>query len=121
LSGRVIVFSSHNIFTEGVANRLREISHSDDIQFIDADEDNFIQKVAELEPSIFIIDSAESDDTQCCLLCELLNEFPDVTIIRLKIHEKDVQVIISTRFAIKNVQDLIDLIGNKWEGGLPKE
>jgi len=69
--------------------------------------------VAELEPSVFIIDSGESDDTQSRLLCELLNEFPDVTIIRLKIHEKDVQVISSSQFVFNNVQDLIDLIGDK--------
>ena len=112
MSERVIIFSSHNIYTEGVVSSLRESSFNGEIQFIDTDENNYIQKVAELEPSVFIIDSAESDDTQCCLLCELLNAFPTVTIIQLKVHTKDVQVITSSQHVLNNVQDLIDLIGD---------
>lgn len=115
MTKHVIVFSSHNIYTEGVISRLREFSYGDDIQFFDADERDYIQKVAKLDPSVFIIDSFEGDDTQFCLLCELLNAFPKVTIIRLKVHSKDVQVITSSPQVLNNVQDLIHLINPKNE------
>jgi hypothetical protein len=111
MTNRVIVFSSHNIYTEGVVSRLRDYRYGDEIQFIDADERDYIEKVIKLDPSVFIIDSAENEDTQCCLLCELLTAFPSVTIIRLKVHARDVQVISSSPHVLENVQDLIDLIG----------
>lgn len=111
---RIIVFSSHNIYTEGVISRLRDFSYGDKIQFIDADEEYYIQKVIKQNPSVFIIDSAEDDDTGCCLLCELLNTFPSLTIIRLKVHARDIQVISSSHHAFENVQDLIDLINKNY-------
>ena len=117
---RVIVFSSHNIFAEGVVSRLRQHPDSGEIHFIDAQDRNYIQKVAELEPSVVILDAVRGSDSENCLFCDLLSAFPELTIIRLKVQDNDVQVVKSSHFAVNNVQDLIDLIGEKkdeWKGG----
>ena len=113
LDSSVIVFSSRTIYTEGIANRLREHKFKSEIQFINMEDDDFILKVVQANPSIIIIDSTENDNPQCCLLCEILEVLPAINIIRLKIQNKDVQVIRSSPFELGNVQDMIDLIGSK--------
>ena len=81
-SDRVIVFSSHTIYTEGVVNRLRQHTNSADIHFIDVKDDDFMPKVVKLRPSVVIIDRIENEEADCCLLCDLLNTFMELTIIQ---------------------------------------
>ena len=110
MQDRVIVFSSRSIFAEGVVSRLRQHPNSGEIHFIDAKDEDYVEKVFKLRPSFVIIDSSEEEGSKCCLLCDLLDAFPAITIIRLKVHEKDVQVIASSLYSVDKVKNLIDLI-----------
>jgi len=110
---RSIVFSSHNIYTEGVVSRLSQHPDSGDIYFIDAGKKNFIAQVVDLDPDIVILDETEDGEAPCCYLCDLLAQLPSVTIIRLKVQNKDVQVISSSTHMLNGVADLIDLINGK--------
>jgi hypothetical protein len=110
---RVIVFSSHSIYAEGVVSRLRQHPLGGEIHFIDAQDDDYIQKVVELQPSVVILDAIQGSEIDSCLFCTLLSEFPELTIIRLKVQERDVQVVKSSQCVVESVQDLIDLIGEK--------
>jgi len=74
------------------------------------EDDDYILKVVQTNPSIIVIDSTENENPQCCVLCEILDLLPAINIIRLKVQNKDVQVIRSSPFELGNVQDLIDLI-----------
>jgi hypothetical protein len=106
----IVVFSSHSIFTEGVVNRLRQSPFRAEAYFIDP-KDDFLQKVADIQPSTVIIENGDGTKSDCCLLCELLNEFSNLTIIRLKVQEQDVQVISSSALNFDSVQDLVQIIG----------
>ena len=110
---RIIVFSSHGIFTEGVVSRLRQHPKSGEIHFVDAQDGEYVQKIADLKPSVVILDAILGSDSESCLFCDLLTMFPELTIIRLKVQDNDVQVVKSSHYAVNNVQDLIDLIGEK--------
>lgn len=110
MTERVIVLSNQNIFSEGVVSRLRQHALVDEVHFFDSEDDNSIQKVFELAPSVIIVDSSAEGDPKCSLVSELLNFFPSITILRLRLQEKDVQVITSSPKTVMNVQDLIDLV-----------
>ena len=110
LQKRVIVFSRHSIFMDGVVSRLRQDPQSGVIHFIDANNPDYIQKITDVQASVVILDAVDSEESRCCLLCELLTAFPSITIIRLEVDAKDVQVISSSPYKLDNVQDLIDLI-----------
>ena len=110
MSESVIVISNQNIFAEGVVSRLRQHSLSNEIHFVDWEDSDYIQQVVDLNPSVIMVDSAEDEDPKWCLLSELLNTFPSITIVRLKLQEKDVQVITSSSEVVVSVQDLIELI-----------
>ena len=111
MESRGIVISKRTIYTEGVVNLLRENKFKGDIQFIDLEDDDFIRKVSHLNPSVIIFDSMEHAETQFCVLCELLEVFPGINIIRLNVQDKDIQVITSSTHELGNVQDLFNLIG----------
>lgn len=106
----IIVFSSQTLYAEGVVNRLREQKGADAFHYVNPDDADYLARIADLLPSVVIIDAAETDTRQNCILCELLEHFPAMTIVRLKIQEKEVQVIRSTRHAAQNVKDLAKLI-----------
>ena len=110
---RVIVFSSHSIYAEGVVSRLRQHPLGGEIHFIDAQGDDYLQKVLDLQPSVVILDAIQGDEVDNCLFCTLLSACPKLTIIRLKVQERDVQVVKSSQYVVESVQDLIDLIGEK--------
>jgi len=112
-SKRAIVFSSQTIYTEGIVSRLRQSPLSGETHYIAADAPDYLDQVLAIHPAIVIIDAIEDGDADCCLMCELLNAFSELTIIRLKVQEQDVQVISSSAHCVDNAQNLIDLIGSK--------
>jgi hypothetical protein len=111
MKSRTIVFLSRSIFVEGVVSRLRQHPQNNVVHFIDPEFDEYITQVSAIMPSVVVIDADQSKANQGCVLCDLLNEFPEITILRLKAQEKDVQVITSSSYDADTVQDLIDLIG----------
>jgi len=113
VQNRHIVFSGHSIFGEGVISRLRQHPQIGEIHFIDAQDVDYVQKVAELQPSVVILDAIQGSELDSCLFCELLTAFPELTIVRLKVQESDVQVVRSSQCVVENAQDLINLIGEK--------
>jgi hypothetical protein len=113
VKSRTIVFLSRSIFVEGVVSRLRQHPQNDAVYFIDPDCSDYIDQVAGILPSVVVIDADQGNQTQWCVLCDLLHAFPEIIILRLKAQEKDVQVITSSSYVVDNVQDLIDLLGRK--------
>ena len=110
---RTIVFLSRSIYVEGVMSRLRQHPQNNAVYFIDPDCDGYIDQVAGIRPSVVVVDADQGKQTEWCFLCDMLYAFPEITILRLKAQEKDVQVITSSSFVVENVQDLIDLLSEK--------
>lgn len=110
MSNPTIVFSSHSLYIEGVVNRFQQLSNNLDTHFIRPDDGEYLQRIADLKPSVVIIDANELSTHQHCLLCELISSFPNIMILQLKIHEKEVQVIKSTSHFVENVKELVSLI-----------
>jgi hypothetical protein len=108
---RTIAFLSRSIFVEGVISRLRRHPQKNVVHFIDPKNEEYITQVSEIMPSVVVIDADQRKTNQGCVLCDLLHEFPEITILRLKAQEKGVQVITSSSYDVETVQDLIDLVG----------
>ncbi len=98
---------------EGVVSRLGQHQQNDEVHFIDPLDEKYIEEVVELKPTIVVVDSEQCKGDKLCILCDLLSAFSDITILRLKAQEKDVQVITSSSFVVENVQGLIDLLGER--------
>jgi len=83
-----------------------------DFRFVDPQQADYIEQIKEIRPSAVIIDSADTDCTQCCLLCDLLMALANVTIIRIEVQHKDIQIVTSSQhhLAEVKVRDILDII-----------
>ena len=81
---RTIVFLSRSIYVEGVVSRLKQHSTNIEFHFIDPLREEYIERVVELHPTFVVINSEQGSGDQMCALCDLLQAFPEITILRLK-------------------------------------
>lgn len=107
---RLIILSNHSLFAEGVASRLLQYPERVDFRFVDPQQADYIEQIKEIRPSAVIIDSADTDCTQCCLLCDLLMALANVTIIRIEVQHKDIQIVTSSQHHLAEVRDILDII-----------
>jgi DNA-binding NarL/FixJ family response regulator len=107
---RVVILSTHSLFVEGVARRLREHLSEAQLQTIDARQANALDLVAAAQPGTIIMDATDAEAAQMCPLSKLLNALPLVTIIRLDPQQENVQVVTSQQRPAVQVSDLVDVI-----------
>ena len=110
MPNRLIILSDHTLFAEGVASRLRQYPERVDVRFVDPQQADYLEKIKEIRPSAVIIDAADTDRTQCCLLCDLLMALVNVTIIRLEVQHKDIQIVTSSQQPLTEVKDILDVV-----------
>jgi hypothetical protein len=107
---RLVILSNHTLFAEGVASRLRQFPERVDFHFIDPQKADYRDQIKEIQPSAVIVNAAEADRTQCGLLCDLLVALVNVTIIRLEVQNKDIQIVTSSQHSLTEVKDILDII-----------
>ena len=110
MSNRVVILSEQSLFVVGIESRLREQPQRLDIHHVDPEAQDYIERIAEIQPSAIVLDAATKNISQCCVLCDLLLTFSSVMIIRLAADQRDVQVIKSTNHQFSEVQELIDVL-----------
>jgi DNA-binding NarL/FixJ family response regulator len=110
MPNRLIILSEHTLFAEGVASRLRQYPERVDVRFVDPQQPDYLDQIKKIRPSAVIINAAETDGTQCCLLCDLLIALANVTIVRLEIQDKDIQIVRSWQHSLTEVKDILKII-----------
>ena len=110
MPNQIVILSGHSLFTEGVASRLRQYPERVDVRFVDPQQPDYIEEIAGIHPSAVIIDAADTETDCCCILCDLLATLEDVTVVRLDVQQKDIQLITSVRQQFNEVRDIVDII-----------
>ena len=110
MPNRLIILSDHSLFAEGVASRLRQYPERVEIHFVDPQQADYLDQIKENRPCAVIIDAADADRSQCCLLCDLLMALTNVTIIRLEVQHKDIQIVTSSQHHLAEVVDILDIV-----------
>jgi len=107
---QIVILSAHSLFTEGVASRLRQYPERVDVRFVDPQQPDYVEKIAGIQPAAVIMDAAETETTCCCITCDLLTTLDNVTIVRLDVLQKDIQLITSVQHRFNEVRDIVDII-----------
>ena len=110
MMNRLIILSNHTLFAEGVASRLRQYPERVEVHFVDPQQADYLAQIKEIRPAAVIIDAADTDSTQCCLLCDLLMALVNVTLIRLDVQHKDIQIVTSSQRPLAEVKDIIEIV-----------
>src|SRR5574341_706570 len=108
---RVIILSSHSLFVEGVATRLRQQLAEREVRTVDAHQPDVLNLVIAVRPSVVILDATDTEAAQACPVEDLLKALPSLKIIRLHPQQKQIQVVTSEQRVVDEVRDLIDVIG----------
>ena len=77
---------------------------------MDPEQQGYLEKITTIQPIAVLLDTAKAPTTECCLICELLQAFPNITLVRLVVDQTDVQVVTSQQRCFAEVQDLITLL-----------
>ena len=110
MQAQIVILSGHSLFAEGVASRLRQYPQRVDVHFVDPQQSDYMDQIKNIRPTAVIIDAADTDNSQCCLLCDLLMAIPNLTIVRLEAQKPDIQIVNSSHHRINEVRDIIDII-----------
>jgi hypothetical protein len=107
---QIVILSGHSLFAEGVASRLRQYPQRVNVHFVDPQHTDYMDQVKDIHPTAVVLDAADVDNSQCCLLCDLLMAMPNLTIVRLEAQKADIQIVNSSHHHINEVRDIIDII-----------
>jgi DNA-binding NarL/FixJ family response regulator len=107
---RVVVLSSHSIFAEGVAARLKTELDEQSLTVVDTLQVDALKHVLALRPSCVILDAGDAGADQPGTLGALLTALPTVVIIRLSPQDDQAQVVTSEQRPLNQVQDLVQVI-----------
>ena len=106
----VVILSSHLLFAEGVANRLRQHLHQIPLEIVDPRQPNARTKIISTRPTIVVLDVTDTEVAQFCSLSQLLLWLPESKIIRLDPQKEQIQVLTSQEFPAVEVHDLVEVI-----------
>ena len=107
---RVVILSSHSLYVEGIASRLRQHLDEDAIHTVDARQTAALERVIAARPSVVILDETDPEVARQFSLSTLLNALPMLTIIRLDVQQDQIQVVTSEQRSVEHVSDLIAVI-----------
>ncbi|MBN1669164.1 MAG: hypothetical protein JW862_18865 [Anaerolineales bacterium] len=110
MPSRIVILSNHSLFAEGIASRLRQYPERVEVHFVDPQHPDYLEAISTIRPAAVLIDAADTELTQCCTLCELLVALPHLTVIRLDVQERDLQVVTSIQRHFHQVRDLLDIV-----------
>ena len=107
---RIVIMSNHSLFADGIASRLQQYPQQVDVMFVDPHQPDYLDQIKQLEPTAVVVDAADVCQDQCCVICDLLQSKLNVTIIRLEVQRKDIQIITSEQRSIEEVKDILPII-----------
>ena len=107
---QIVILSGHSLFTEGVASRLRQYPQRVDVLFVDPQQSDYLDQIKEIRPTAVIINAADTDNSQCCVLCDLIMAMPNLKIVRLEVQKPDIQIVNSSQYQINEARDIIDIL-----------
>ena len=106
----VILLSGQSLFTEGVANRLREYPDRVAVQMMDPGLPDTFSEIAKIDAAVIMLDANDLGTTQLCPLSELIFKHPKLKVMGLDSQKELIQVVSSEQFRVVDVNDLIQII-----------
>lgn len=107
---RIVILSSHSLFAEGVANRLRQYLQQVELEIVDPQQRDIVTQITTAQPSIVILDITDTEVTRFFSLSELLLSLPALKVIHLDPHHEKIQVVTSEQRSAVEVHDLVEVI-----------
>jgi hypothetical protein len=106
----VVVLSSHSIFVDGVAARLKKQLDDESLAIIEMAQEDALAQVVALQPAVVILDAVDAAVNHLCSIGSLLTSLPVLTLIRLDPEQNQIQVVTSEQRSLTQLQELVQVI-----------
>ncbi len=107
---RIAVLTSHSLFADGLISRLHEFSEQIELRVFDLTQPGFMEQIAAFQPVSIILEDNKNSQSETCSLNNILEAFPNVTVVYLHLGEAEIQVIQSEQYLAKGVRELVDIL-----------
>ena len=107
---RVVVLTSHSMFTEGIATRLGQHLDRIDLELVDSRHSDCLQRIRESQPSVIVLEADDENIERFCPLGQILAAAPEVKIIRLDPDLDRIHVVTSELRSVNEPTDLISIL-----------
>jgi len=106
----IVILSSHLLFAEGVASRIREYLQNVEIEIVDPRQSDARAQITAARPSVVIWDDSDPGVSRHLSLSQLLRALPRCKVIRLDPQQEQIQVVTSEQRPAVQVSDLVEAI-----------
>ncbi len=108
---RVFIISGYPMFSWGLESLLRQGTGLD-ITGRETDVDRAIEQIKALQPDVVILDSSSSDDNSRAVV-RILKENLGTRVVNLSLQDNLMVVYQAAQWAVQDVDDLVDVIGQR--------
>lgn len=107
---KVVILTDYSLLAQGIASRLRQSSHSLDVELVDFRRPDVLNEVVRLMPQVVIFASREVENSNICPLRELFDSLPNLLVIKVSLDDSNIQLIQSGQYRAADFSDLVHLL-----------
>ncbi len=107
---RIVVLSRCSIFADGIARRLAERADVEMVQLVDASQDEALDRVRELEPSMIIIDQTDMENHLRVPVACILSAVPGAKLVQVNPNNDQIVIFTSVEMRASRVHDLVTAV-----------
>lgn len=110
MDSRIAILTDHSLLVDGIVSRLQESQESFELRVFDDKQPDLLKTIATYQPQVVILEEEGTAHRGTCSLFQLLNIFPRLVIICLRISQPEIQIIQSEPCPASGVGELMGII-----------
>jgi DNA-binding NarL/FixJ family response regulator len=107
---KVVILTDYSLLAQGIASRLRQSSHSLEVELVDTRRPDVMSEVVRLQPQVVIFGSREVENSNICPLRELFSSLPNLMVIKVSLDNSNIQLIQSGQYKAAEFSDLVNML-----------
>lgn len=112
------VVTDQSLLVQGIISHLRNSSPALNVQVVEVDRPDVVEKLILLKPDVVIAESKELLNSSICPLNQLFAELPRLIVVEVNVETSNIQVIRSSQLTTSGVADLFNIL-ERASGNLP--
>jgi hypothetical protein len=107
---KVVVLTDYSLLAQGIASRLRQSSHSLEVDVVDFRRPDVMDEIIKLQPQVVIFGSNDVEKSNRCPLGSLFNALPNLMVIELNLNNSNIQLIRGGQYNAADFTDLVRML-----------
>ena len=115
---KIAVLMSQSLLAQGIASRLRQSAPALQVEALDIEQPDVIERLAIIQPNTLIVETDALDKSPYCTMDGLFKQFPNLTVIEVTLETPRIQLIRSGQVDSRGFGDLLQIL-ERADGNAP--